>query len=254
LGINCRFTDWSGLCQSVPGFFGTTNSGPFNFQDCEFHGGSLGTIRPTVNLTNCLLERVYVDLEPKDGLTTAFRVGLVVGTTFIFAPSNSVVQDVLFDNSSINNWNGYSGGFNVYVTNFARLQPTKTTDLVLSASPSYQVGPLGNYYQLTNSAVIDWDTNTTANTIGLYHYTVTTNLVSGIQIKERASFVDVSFHYVATDSTGKPIDSDGDGMPDYIEDTNGDEFVNSGETSPDSATDLGLKVIITRPKNNSTIP
>src|SRR5262249_21617011 len=42
--INCRFTGWSVPAQAVPQFYGPTNSGPFNFQDCEFHGGKLLTI------------------------------------------------------------------------------------------------------------------------------------------------------------------------------------------------------------------
>src|SRR5262249_43654752 len=48
--IYCRFTDFSTLSQAVPAFDAPTNSGPFNFQDCEFHGGTLLSARPTVNL------------------------------------------------------------------------------------------------------------------------------------------------------------------------------------------------------------
>lgn len=162
--INCRLTSWSTLGMAVPDFSGTTNTGPFNFQDAEFHGGTLISTRPTVNLTNCLLERAFTDLEPKDGLTTYVRVGLVYGGAFIFGPTNSLVQDVLFDTVGITNWNGYSGGFNGYVTNSSqRLAPTKSTDIILGGEPSYQLGPLGNYYQLTNSLLINADTNTTAD-------------------------------------------------------------------------------------------
>ena len=51
-----------------------------------------------------------------------------------------------------------------------------------------------------------------------------------------------------------PLDYDGDGLPDYFEDRNGNGSVDSGETDWRSATDLGLKVWITEPKNNSNIP
>jgi hypothetical protein len=252
--INFRFTEFSMPSLDAAVFNAPTNSGPLNFQDCEIHGGKLLSVRPTINLTNCLLERAYTDLEPKDGLTTTFRVGLVYGGTFIFAPTNSVVQDVLFDSPSITNWNGYNGGFNGYITGLTRLQPTKTTDLVLSASPSYQLGPLGNYYELTNSVLVNADTNTTADTIGLYHYTVTTNLVSSYQIKETNSWVDISYHYVAGDANGNPTDTNGDGIPDYLSDVNGNGAVNTGEISWNASGDLGLKVLITRPKNGATIP
>jgi hypothetical protein len=71
--------------------------------------------------------------------------------------------------------------------------------------------------------------------------------------KETNSVVDIGFHYVATDANGVPLDYDTDGLPDYLEDANGDGSVSSGETSWQSATDFGLKVLITRPKNNSVI-
>ncbi|MEI6786198.1 MAG: hypothetical protein WCQ21_35395, partial [Verrucomicrobiota bacterium] len=52
---------------------------------------------------------------------------------------------------------------------------------------------------------------------GLYHFTTTTN-----QVKEAGTKVDMGFHYIAVDASGIPIDSDGDGKPDYLEDVNGD--------------------------------
>jgi hypothetical protein len=252
--IYCRLTSWSTLGMAAPDFNGTTNVGPLNFQDCEFHGGTIISTRPTVNLTNCLLERAYTDLEPKDGLTTGFRIGLVYGGSFTFAPTNSVVQDVLFDSATISNWNGYTGGYNAYVTNFTRLQPTKSSDLVLSASPSYQVGPLGNYYQPTNSVLIDADSGTTADQVGYYHYATTTNLVSGLEVKETTTPVDITLHYVALDSNGNPIDTNSDGFPDYLQDVNGNGNVDSGETDWQNSGDLGLKVWITEPKRNANLP
>ncbi len=53
---------------------------------------------------------------------------------------------------------------------------------------------------------------------------------------------------------GRLWDTDGDGLPDYFEDRNGSGAVDSGETDWQSATDFGLKVWITEPKNNSNIP
>jgi len=66
--------------------------------------------------------------------------------------------------------------------------------------------------------------------------------------------VDLSFHYVAVDTNGVPIDTDSDGSTDYLEDFNGNGLVNSGETDWNNAADLGLKVVITRPSNGAKIP
>ena len=251
---NFRFTSWSMLSQAAPHFNGPTNIGPFNFQDCEFHGGKITTAGPTLNLSNCLLERVYTDLEPKDGQTNYIRTCLAYGGNFTLAATNAYVADNLFDKAGITNWNSYTGTLNAYVTNNTRLQPTLANDILLSASPSYQAGPLGNYYQTNTSILINADLNTTADQIGLYHYTVITNISGGAEIKETNSFVDVSYHYVAVDTNGVPIDTNGDGIPDYLSDSNGNGIVDSGEIGWNVSGDLGLKVLITRPKDNSSIP
>jgi hypothetical protein len=92
---------------------------------------------------------------------------------------------------------------------------------MLTNSPVYQSSYLGNYYYPTNdgllSRLIDAGSRY-ASDAGLYHFTTTTN-----QVKEGATKVDIGFHYVAIDpTTGQPYDTDGDGVPDYLEDVNGD--------------------------------
>ncbi len=51
-----------------------------------------------------------------------------------------------------------------------------------------------------------------------------------------------------------PLDSDGDGLADHLEDRNGNGALNSGETDWNSPSDLGFKVLITQPKAASPIP
>jgi hypothetical protein len=72
---------------------------------------------------------------------------------------------------------------------------------------------LGNYYHATT----DFQNrgSRTADLAGLYHYCVLTN-----QVKETNSQVDIGFHYVVC-TNGVPVDTDGDGIPDYLEDVNG---------------------------------
>ncbi len=107
-------------------------------------------------------------------------------------------------------------------------------------SYNWQGGSLGNYYLPTNSPVIDKG-NTNANLLGLYQFTTQTN-----QMKETNSIVDMGYHYVSTDANGNPLDSNGDGIPDYLEDANGDGLVDNGETN-------WALAIITQPTNQTVL-
>ena len=82
---------------------------------------------------------------------------------------------------------------------------------------------MGNFYLPTNSPLINKG-SITADKMGLYHFTTQTN-----QIKETNSIVDIGYHFVATDTYGNPIDTNGDGLPDYLEDANGDGIFDNGE-------------------------
>ena len=94
----------------------------------------------------------------------------------------------------------------------------------------YQAGPLGPYYYPTNGGSGGLTNlfnrgSRTADQAGLYHYTTTTN-----QVKETNSVVDIGMHYVAFGTNGWAFDFDGDGLPDYFEDANGNGTVDAGET------------------------
>ena len=231
--INCNFTDWSVMAQDAPQLcVEGGNVGPFNFQNCQFHGGSVISWQPTINFSNCLFERVNSDIECGDNNIPVFRNNLVYGGTFGYGPwvaTNAVVHDNLFDHATIPDWIGgvggtYSGGYNAYVTtNYGTLNPTYASDMILSASPAYQTSWFGKYYLPSNSPLINAG-STTADQVGLYHFTTQTN-----QAIEANSVVDIGYHYVATDANGNPLDSNGDGIPDYIEDVNGNGISGLGQ-------------------------
>src|SRR5439155_543308 len=88
---------------------------------------------------------------------------------------------------------------------------------------TYAVGPLGSYYQLSTNLLNKGSRN--ATNAGLYHFTCSTN-----QVKETNSTVDIGFHDVALNTNNLPVDTDGEGLPDYFEDKNGNGFKDTGET------------------------
>jgi hypothetical protein len=98
--------------------------------------------------------------------------------------------------------------------------------VILSSSPDYDSSPLGHYYLPTSlTALINTGSVTNAGLVGLYHYTSCTN-----QVKETNSIVNISYHYVASDSNGVPLDTDGDTLADVLEDLNGNGTADAGET------------------------
>ena len=128
---------------------------------------------------------------------------------------------------------------------------TDETGMQVLANLSYDPGPLGPYYQPTNSTLTNAGSCYAPN-VGLYHFTTQTN-----QVKEGISLVDIGLHYVAVTNIGGvwlPIDTDGDGIPDYLEDANGNGVLDPGETSWTDTTDPGLWVRICRPRPGSLIP
>jgi len=231
--IDCGFTDWSVMAQDACHVqIGSINS-PITLQNCQFHGGTILSYSSAISLVNCLLERVNVDIEPADSSTNVFRNDLFWGGTFSFFPAltNAVIIDNLFDRTAIPDGLGgdgvtYIGGHNAYVTNCDELDPVYPGDMVLSNSPAYVTSWLGNYYLPYNyySPLIDAG-STTADKFGLYHFTMQNS-----QVPEGSSVVDIGYHYVALDKNGMPIDSNSDGIPDYLEDGNGNGIVDSGET------------------------
>lgn len=227
------------------------------FRDSEFYAGGLGSYVSTYYFTNCLFFRSTTSLhEGRAGNELVAQNCTWYGGYLTLTPTIEVpisIKDSAFDMTgfSIANY----GTNTLYATYDYNAYTNATTPFIHGGSHdhqsftfSWQTGPLGSFYLPTNSALTNAG-STTAGLVGLYHFTTQTN-----QVKETNSIVDIGYHYVAVNSSGQPVDTDGDGVTDYLEDANGNGAVNSGETDWVSAMDMGLRVKILRPNGNTPVP
>jgi len=166
----------------------TSSTYPFEiYHNCTFHGGSL-----TFAQWASSAPYWYTDLSD-----CAFE-----GTTFAIDDPFGVNT-----NYASYNYNAFNQGSNQ--------PPNEGAMTVTVTNFNWQSSWFGNYYLPPGSPLIHQGSST-ANLLGLYHFTTQTN-----QIPETNSVVTIGYHYVATDSHGNPLDSNGNGIPDYLEDPTG---------------------------------
>ncbi len=203
-------------------------------RDSHFAGGFFGGIDVGTAFTNCVLDRVFLDVEGSDcTVQRYFAHNLFRNGAFWIIPSSGcsvTARNNLFDAATIVQSGTWTHGWNGYFTNQPGqvLASTGSTDKFLT-NAMYETGALGWFYYSTNGATNTLTSlanggSTNAHLLGFSHYTTATN-----QTKEGTSLVDIGFRYVATDSAGEPLDSDGDGVADYFEDVNGDGSWTTGE-------------------------
>jgi len=230
-----RFTDFDGL--SAGGWHLYMDDGHWVFgtltlRDCTFNSARVvfaGAAGAVLSLNNNLFERVnneFTHFPQIDCYNNLFKGG----TNFFerYATAGTwTVRDNSFDGCQLaNEGESITHSHNAYIAMSTQLSPTNASDKVLS-SFSYASGALGRYYQVSTN-LYDAGSRTNAALAGLYHHTVKTS-----QAKETNSTVDIGFHYVAVDGNGVPVDTDGDGLPDYFEDRNGNGTYDSGSGETD---------------------
>jgi hypothetical protein len=232
--VTCRFTKWSAAANGNYQFSDYNSAMPISFADCEFHGGKIRVQISSASITNCLFNRshsIFDDSSYGIPSNITLRNCLFYGGTAYLEHWDAgtwTVKDNLFDHTAIYQTFDFDTDYNGYIAGSARITPNGAHDVVTNLV--FTAGPLGNFYQTNTSAFIHAG-STAASNIGLYHYTVATNLNSALQIKETNSVVDIGYHYVALNSSGQPIDTDGDGTEDYLEDSNGDGAYAAGDRS-----------------------
>jgi len=210
------------------------DGGTHDVRNCQFHGGLVRSERPTLGVTNCLFNRTAISLEEAYDMNPTFRHCTFVGSDLTLAHAGSgtwTFQNNLFDATTISYTEGsFTNNYNAYTTNATRLTPTNVTDVRLSVTNiAYDNGLLGRFYLPTNltshSTLFDAG-SAAAHTLGFYHFTAVSN-----QTRELTGVIDFGFHSVAVNASGQPLDTgDDDGLPDYLEDIDGDGVADAGET------------------------
>jgi len=206
------------------------------FTDCEFWIGGPGGYYSSINATNCFSFRGGAGLwwnYNAANLTlwncTFYGGGITADHTTGSSWPVTIVN-CAFDGCSVYmNAHGLSTSgaycdYNAFVTNGQRLAFLGSHDVIVT-NFNWQTSWLGSFYLPPYSLLIDAG-STTASQLGLYHFTTQTN-----QIPEAGSQVDMGYHYVAVDANGNPLDTDLDGIPDYLEDANGNGVYDGGDPS-----------------------
>lgn len=201
-----------------------------DMRDCIVYGGTVRVDKGSASATdfkviNTVFDNTYVNCYY--GLTNTLLLNNLYkgGTVYLRKSTNSpaIKDSVLLGTTTTQvQSSGVNADFNAYINQTNAFTPASTNNIFTNVA--FISGPLGKYYQTNGSPLID-NGSQLASDVGLYHYTTTTN-----QVKETNSIVDIGVHYVALDLQGLPMDTDSDGIPDYLEDANGNGIADSGET------------------------
>jgi hypothetical protein len=222
----------------------------------EFYSGNIGGYDISCYFTNCFMHRMSGGQDAGwPGNQYIVRNCTWIGGPLNFTPYQTrmpiSVRDCVFEGTTFG-ISGYGTGtnadydYNAYTNGAPELPAGGSHNITNIVSFNWQSSWLGNYYLPPGSPLLNQG-DVPASQLGLYHFTIQTN-----QVPEGTNTVSIGYHYVALDANGNPLDSNGDGIPDYLEDANGDGIYDAGDLGDWQG--LNLNVIITQPRNGSILP
>jgi hypothetical protein len=208
-----RITDSELVLGSCGGYYCMAN-----FTNCAFLGMDVTVFQDDdpacFNMQNCSVVRgrIYAEHSSGSNWPLSYANNVFDGTELNFTDYTDPPATITYCD-----YNAFSAPTN-------SLSVLGTGNIVFTNTLTWQTGALGNFYQPTNSILLNVG-STNAAALGLYHYTTTTN-----QVKETNSTVDIGYHFVAVDGNGNVLDTDADGVADYLdEDSDGDGMPDSWE-------------------------
>jgi len=213
-------------------------------QNSEFWGGNIGAYWDDLFATNCLFDRVAMGVGGGNAAQYWMRNCTIHGGSLALSEFGQTwpvwIEDCAFDGTTLSVDNNSGGNtnktycdFNAFVISSNSVSAPGTHNVYVT-NFYWQSSWFGNFYLPTNSLLIGAG-STPAGQFGLYHFTTQTN-----QLKETNSTVDIGYHYVATDVYGYPLDSNGDGISDYLEDANGNGVFDTGDLGEWQISPYGL--------------
>lgn len=257
--VSGDFTKWTTDAGNYPVFCGdyfeayyACGSGGFN--NCEFYNGEVATYGAQyLNFTNCLFSRDFLYFQdPNWALAFSVENCTFYGGCLVYnrysgeggdLSSIWLIENCSFDGTAFA-WadNSYGAnltcGYNAYNTNNLSWEAYPFTNQTLSGVNEYvaprdvmvtnydwQTNWFGDFYLPADSPLL-YRGSARAGTVGLFHFTTQAS-----QVPDGTNVVTIGYHYVAINGSGNPLDSNGDGVPDYLEDANGDGLADDGETN-----------------------
>jgi RHS repeat-associated protein len=165
---------------------------PVTLRNSEFHGSQF-VIYTNCAITNCLFEYVQGTISDPSGSEQIFLQNCLfyqgIWQVMRNMPSTWMFRDSLFDHVDITCEDPFNEGYSGYVTGSSNLVTTSGTDVTTNLV--WQSGPLGDFYQPTNSGFINKG-SMNSTSLGLSLFTTQTN-----QTDEASSTVDLGYHYAS---------------------------------------------------------